>query len=180
VRCYSILYHIWGALSFALYSVVKVRNSGLEAPISRTNISKNQINKVKLGDLLALADKQVVTNATCTLQEVQAEFQEGGIREVTLELRKRNPQLRKQVIAKYGHRCQVCGFSFEEFYGELGAGYIEIHHLDPLSGRGTDKMTSIEDVTVVCANCHRVLHRNGKVSIPLDELQKVIKRRNQR
>jgi hypothetical protein len=35
VRCYSILYHIWGALSFALYSVVKVRNSGIVVFLAR-------------------------------------------------------------------------------------------------------------------------------------------------
>ncbi len=48
-------------------------------------------------------------------------------------------------------------------YGELGNGYIEAHHLDPLSERPelqwTDELqTSVEDVTVLCANCHRMIH----------------------
>jgi 5-methylcytosine-specific restriction protein A len=74
----------------------------------------------------------------------------------------------------------VCGFSFEESYGELGKGYIEVHHLNPLSDRDTERTTTVEEVAVVCANCHRVLHRNGKAPIPLEEIRKIVEQRRQK
>jgi|GEM_PF-2648495 len=101
-------------------------------------------------------------------------FEEGGLREITIELRTRSPQLRTHALAKYGYRCKVCEFNFEEYYGDLGAGYIEVHHLRPLSERKIKNMTAIKDVTVVCANCHRVLHRNGKNPISLSKLRKAV------
>jgi hypothetical protein len=73
--------------------------------------------------------KSAVKRPTSSLKQ----FSEGGVREMTVELQNRNPQLRAQAIAVYGETCRVCGFNFEEFYRELGAGYIEVHHLKPLS-----------------------------------------------
>lgn len=154
-------------------------NKVLDSPISRTNIPRNQINKVRLSDIVTSITKQSPEETALSLQDIQTEFPEGGIQEVTLELRKRNPLLRKQAIARYGYRCQICGFSFEEFYGELGKGYVEVHHLTPLSDRETEASTGIEDVTVVCANCHRILHRNGKNPIPLERLREIVGHKRQ-
>ena len=103
-------------------------------------------------------------------------FAEGGVREITIELRQRNSRLRGQAIEKYGYQCQVCGFDFGAFYGDIGVDYIEVHHLSPLSDRGTPRKSTIDDVRVVCANCHRILHHNGRNPLTLDELRDVIKR----
>lgn len=145
----------------------------LEAPISQWNIPKNQTNKVRLSDLVDDTNEQ-------SLQAMSAQdvpkFPEGGIWEVTLELRTRNPSLRRQAIAIYGCRCQVCGLFFEEFYGDLGRGHIEVH-LKPLSDREAEEDTSIDDVAVVCANCHRILHRHGKVPILVEDLRGIVQSR---
>lgn len=55
--------------------------------------------------------------------------------------------------------CQVCGFSFFENYGELGDGYIEAHHIFPISELKEETETKTEDIALVCSNCHRMLHR---------------------
>jgi hypothetical protein len=47
------------------------------------------------------------------------EYSEGGVREITIELQRRNPNLRKQAIAIYGESCRVCRFNFGDFYGAL-------------------------------------------------------------
>jgi len=109
-----------------------------------------------------------------TQRSAPSRFQEGGVQEITVELRKRNPRLRVEAIAEYGYSCQVCGFNFEDFYGDIGAQYIEVHHLRPLSERRVQHTTTTEDVRVVCANCHRVLHRNGRKPISLDKLRKTV------
>jgi len=56
--------------------------------------------------------------------------------------------------------CEVCRFNFAERYPEsLGAGFIEVHHLAPLSTRDEPRRTGLEGLLLVCANCHRMIHR---------------------
>jgi hypothetical protein len=62
----------------------------------------------------------------------------------------------KSVLAPW---CEVCGFSFEQCYGEAGAGFAEVHHLTPLHDTDGIRRTTLEDLAIVCANCHRMLHR---------------------
>ncbi len=72
----------------------------------------------------------------------------------------RNPKLAAEVKLKYNHTCQICGFSPLKLYGNkyVNAG-IECHHLDALSERRNYSGNStVEDVTVLCANCHRLVH----------------------
>lgn len=54
-------------------------------------------------------------------------------------------------------KCECCNFDFVESYGELGSEFIECHHKIPLS-KG-ERLTSPEDLALVCPNCHRMLHR---------------------
>ena len=70
-----------------------------------------------------------------------------------------------------GLRCMACGFDFAESYGEVGHGYAEVHHAVPLStyvAEGAN--TRIEDLAIVCSNCHRMLHRK-RPWLTLDELR---------
>lgn len=55
--------------------------------------------------------------------------------------------------------CEVCGFDFEETYGDLGKGFIEAHHIQPLSEYSENDTTTEDDLALVCSNCHRMLHR---------------------
>lgn len=76
----------------------------------------------------------------------------------------RNPQLKKAAIRAHGTTCRICGFDFYKTYGEIGKGYVEMHHLNPLSERPESEwengnLTSVEQVAILCANCHRVVHR---------------------
>jgi hypothetical protein len=55
--------------------------------------------------------------------------------------------------------CEVCRFDFLETYAELGRGFAECHHLTPLALLTETTETKLEDLAIVCANCHRMLHR---------------------
>ena len=54
-------------------------------------------------------------------------------------------------------KCEVCGFSFIDTYGE---DYCEVHHLTPLADITEDTETTLDDLAIVCANCHRIIHRH--------------------
>ena len=58
-------------------------------------------------------------------------------------------------------RCAVCDFDFETAYGDLGAGYIEAHHTIPVAALVDGATTRLDDLVALCANCHRMVHRNG-------------------
>ena len=71
-----------------------------------------------------------------------------------------------------GYVCQACGFDFVRHYGELGREFIEAHHLTPLHLLPEGKVVSLDPLTdfaVLCANCHRMVHR-GKDVLPVDVL----------
>lgn len=70
-------------------------------------------------------------------------------------------------------QCEVCGFIFENTYGELGKDYIECHHIVPLSEIDVQRETKISDLALVCANCHRMLHRK-KTLLSIQDLKKII------
>ncbi|MFE4262287.1 HNH endonuclease [Streptomyces sp. NPDC056883] len=80
--------------------------------------------------------------------------------------RERNPALRKRKISqvlKLGLplECTVCTFNFSSAYGALGDGYIEVHHTLPLHISGP-RETKLNDLALLCANCHRMCHRNHR------------------
>lgn len=85
----------------------------------------------------------------------------------------RNPVARKICIEEHGCRCAVCGFDFEEQYGLIGRGYIEVHHIVPVSSIGYEYTIDPEkDLIPLCSNCHSMIHRRNPPFLP-DELKKI-------
>jgi len=67
--------------------------------------------------------------------------------------------------------CEVCGFSFEKTYPEsLGKGFIEAHHKVPLSEIDGVVRTTLDDLLLVCSNCHRMIHRSKDCEGNLEQL----------
>lgn len=101
---------------------------------------------------------------------------EGRVRYARHLVRERQAKLvqakKQQVMAQHGClRCEVCSIDFARAYGVVGEGFIECHHLNWLSHSGeTD--TSLDDLALICPNCHRMMHRGGFRHIA--ELQRVM------
>ncbi len=55
-------------------------------------------------------------------------------------------------------RCEACGFDFEARYGERGRGFIECHHTKPVHTLADGHKTKLDDLALLCANCHRMVH----------------------
>lgn len=102
--------------------------------------------------------------------------QEGSYKLSLHKVYERDSQLRQNALLEYGLYCQICGFNFEESYGELGKGFIEVHHITPLHKlKGLSSTNSIEDLIPVCANCHRMFHRNKNNTPTPDEIKALIR-----
>ncbi|EJR31147.1 HNH endonuclease [Bacillus mycoides] len=95
--------------------------------------------------------------------EDEEEFPEGKILYRMHKQRERNSSVvkRKKQIAleKNQLKCEICEFDFFKTYGELGKGFIECHHTVPISNYKENTKTKLNDLVLVCSNCHRMLHR---------------------
>ena len=106
----------------------------------------------------------------------QAYNSEGTIKSFYGKRYERNPKIRKKAIEIHGLECKICGFNYEKVYGELGSGYIEIHHINPLSEIKEDHTVNPEtDLIPVCSNCHRMLHRDKYTVLSIKELKMRLK-----
>jgi hypothetical protein len=90
---------------------------------------------------------------------------EGGVLLKQHLRRERDPKLKPEKIAQAKRRgvpiaCEVCGFDFFKTYGERGRDYIECHHRTPLHVTGP-VTTSLNDLALICSNCHRMIHRSN-------------------
>ena len=101
-------------------------------------------------------------------------IEEGAYTEATVKRRKRSKQLRDEAVKYYSDEnnhiyCSICGFDYTSKYGELGKGFIEIHHKKPIyqyDDEDYQKLLkdAIKELMPLCANCHRMLHRDKDVS----------------
>ncbi|MBU3145021.1 hypothetical protein [Clostridium sp. CF012] len=102
-----------------------------------------------------------------------------GIRKQCIHYKiERNPKIaelsKKYFMQKYGALfCECCEKNYEDKYGELGKGYIEAHHENPLGENEGAVETKIKDFRMVCSNCHSMLHRKMPC-LKVEELKKII------
>lgn len=103
-------------------------------------------------------------------------FTEGAVRQITVNAYERDRAARTACIAKFGLRCVVCDMSFAERYGEIGRGFIHVHHKKPLAIRRSEyQLRPTIDLVPVCPNCHAMLHtQNPPLSI--NDLQAIYHR----
>lgn len=131
-------------------------------------------------DLASLAACRSTADALATVEPILAgTFPEGRLVERLHLARERSPALirhAKEYALAEGRtlRCACCNFDFEAQYGDVGRGFIEAHHTKPVSMLSHDGgETRIEDIALVCSNCHRMLHRR-RPWLELNELKKLM------
>ena len=83
---------------------------------------------------------------------------------------------KRETLSRTGRlSCEVCGFDFFDRYGEYGEGYIEAHHRRPISSLSKPEKTKLSDLALVCANCHRMLHKKIGL-LDLQDLKKMLRK----
>jgi len=104
-------------------------------------------------------------------------FFEGKRYDVKLTKYERNPAARKKCIDHYGMSCVVCGLYFAQTYGEIGANFIHVHHLNPVAQKKSAyEVDPVKDLRPVCPNCHAMLHSPSRNEPPLtiEELKGIV------
>lgn len=110
--------------------------------------------------------------------ELLTGFIEGRVKQVTINAYERDSKARAACIAKFGAICQVCDFDFENTYGQIGKGFIHVHHKIDLGMIGESyQVDPINDLVPVCPNCHAMLHTE-KPAMSIEKLQRIIDNSN--
>ena len=136
-------------------------------------------------ETIAAVNRLIAKDILDNLPDVDADSmaiagKEGKPRLVSHLSRERNQKLvkakKEYALRKTGKlSCEVCGFDFAKVYDEVGEGFCEVHHLTPLAQADGEGETTLEDLAIVCSNCHRMLHR-GKPIFTIEELQSRLRR----
>jgi 5-methylcytosine-specific restriction protein A len=126
-----------------------------------------QISGIEIGEAVEDLERLWAEHLQLYTWEQDEFALEGELRVALVRHRARERLLRDAKIDQYWHAhagrlpCEVCGFDFVEGYGEIGRGYAQVHHREPLGCRTRPSETRLTDLAVVCANCHAMIHRGG-------------------
>lgn len=116
---------------------------------------------------LLLATKELIPSSTSSEEDDEFGLNTEDLTSLREHKRiERNRKLAEKAKKIHGYICQACGFDFEKKYGEIGRAFIESHHLTPLHTLRGQKVTlnPKKDFSVLCANCHRMIHKSEFVS----------------
>ena len=166
----------------------KVNNQYLEfiPPTKQSNYWRDGVRKIdadtynriiKLAKFLPLnpQEQKITEQVFNDLEQMFESGLEGKKTQVLTTKYERDPKLRLQAVLIHGESCAVCGFNFEEKYGEHGKGFIHIHHIKAISTAGGEIIVNPEtDLIPLCANCHAMIHRRKDITLTIDELSKII------
>lgn len=120
------------------------------------------------------------TLSTLLPEEVEnpEKYAEGASRIVSVNAYERNAKARVACIKHYGAACIVCGFNFQTVYGQIGAGFIHVHHLVPLSEiKKQYELDPIKHLRPVCPNCHAIIH-STQPALTIEQLKSHLGRKD--
>jgi len=114
-------------------------------------------------------------------------IEEGALDRRTTTQRKRSDKLKKLAMEdfKESHEgqvfCEACRFNFFKTYGEHGKDFIEIHHIEPISyldieGEKITFAKARTKIVLLCANCHRMIHRNKGNMLSIEALKGLLEK----
>jgi len=106
--------------------------------------------------------------------ELAPTYEEGELTRISVNRYERDRKARVACIKHHGLTCVVCGFNFEQAYGELGQGVVHVHHLQEISRIGhTYEVDPVKDLVPLCANCHVMAHRRRPALSP-EQLRRLL------
>ena len=107
--------------------------------------------------------------------DIKETFKEGKSKEITQTRYERNPQARKLCLTHHGYSCNVCDFNFQEYFGEIGNGFIHVHHINSIAEIGNEyQIDPIKDLIPVCPNCHAMIH-SKRPAFTMEEIKEIRK-----
>jgi len=134
-----------------------------------------EIDLIRLNQIANNDENYLFTNEFTP--EEAANLTEGAKIAVSVNRYERSKKARDKCIEYWEHACSVCKMEFEEVYGEIGIGFIHVHHLVPISEIGTSyKIDPVKDLIPVCPNCHAMIHKRKPIPYTVDEIKEKLEK----
>ena len=148
-------------------------------PSRRRNYWRDGVREISQNVYEKILQMAETKPATVVLPKDTGEFESYGKTEGTKKVRystyyERNPFNRERALEIHGLSCMACGFNFEEAYGERGKGFIHVHHLEPISETGSTIVDPETDLSVLCPNCHAMVHRRKDKTLSMKQLKELL------
>lgn len=87
---------------------------------------------------------------------------EGAKTRIEVNRYERDRRNRAAALAIHGYNCKACDLDMGERYGAVAVGFIEVHHVTPVSEVGDGYIIDpATDLIPLCPNCHSVAHRRS-------------------
>lgn len=102
---------------------------------------------------------------------------EGIQREVTRYVKGRSGLLRQTALANAKGICEGCGKNFHKLLEGRGVRVLQVHHREQLAVLTAPKVNTPQDLAVVCANCHMLIHSDSKNALKVEDLRQMLKGR---
>ncbi len=153
-------------------------------PTDRTSIPRKIFNWVLSGEdyswNIDTAIEETIPPAVIErFRELDEErFPEGKEKYRIHRSKERNQKLialkkQKSLLQNPNMPCEICTFSFKQKYGEIGDKFIETHHIYPISELTEEVKTNLDDLILVCSNCHKMMHRK-RPWLTVEEIKKIL------
>ena len=163
----------------------RLNNEYLEAAdITKSNHWRDairQIIKEKLEKIISVVNTKKhskMQHSSDLLNDISQGLEsneEGAARKRYVTTYERDRYNRSLAIAIHGDTCAACGFNFGQVYGDYAQGYIQVHHVVPVSDlEGPVRPDPEKDLVPLCANCHAVVHRKRSKTLSLVELKDLL------
>jgi len=147
-------------------------------------LSASTIITVPTGTVFRLSDDELSALKRLWGSPVAAAAQTDGANEGKRQLhahyaRERSSRLRRDKLSAFRKKhgclyCEICGFSASAHHPDpFTERAYEVHHKNPLSAAAAAMRTTLQDLAVLCANCHRAVHANSYVTENYEELAKL-------
>jgi 5-methylcytosine-specific restriction protein A len=137
--------------------------SGMDREIWR-EFGSSPLNTKAAADLIRASVEELKEDVDDGWDE--EEMAEGRVVARAHARRERNPKVRAKLIRARENKgalsCEICEWRFVNRDRRLNDAPFEAHHKVPLS-LGGERKTRLADMALLCANCHRLIHRAMKI-----------------
>lgn len=160
-----------------VFTMIRAEGNRSEGPSKIQRIEENLsvARLLKVGDdfyaIFGELDKEISEQLPPSIERT---FPEGGKRVITINAFERSGPARRACIEHFGSKCDACHFDFGKTFGQLGEGFIHVHHRNPVSAQDEEyHLDPIRDLIPLCPNCHAMVHRTNP-PMAIEELKAII------
>jgi 5-methylcytosine-specific restriction protein A len=110
----------------------------------------------------------------------EASAVEGLRTEIVTYSRGRSRALRDAALSKSAGVCEACDVDYSQVLSGKGLRVLQVHHRKQLCATDTPRVVRLQELAILCANCHSLVHMNPHQAIPVETLRRMLLKERKR